>query len=123
MTTLDDVRDELLRFRDERDWKQFHSLKNLIISLNLEAAEVLELVQWKSDGEVDASNGEAQWHHALGEECADVLSYLILVCEAAGIDLLAATIAKIEKNRQRYPAALSRGTALKYDQLDTPGVD
>lgn len=120
MTTLEDIRSALLQFRDERDWKQFHSLKNLIVSLNLEAAEVLELVQWKTDAALETLAAEEKFRNALGEECADVLSYLILVCDACGIDLLSAAAEKIEKNRLRYPVELSRGSASKYDRLTSP---
>lgn len=115
--TLDDIQQQLRHFRDERDWQQFHSLKNLIISLNLEAAEVLELAQWKTDAQFESSLGSIEIRTALADECADVLAYLLLICDAAKIDLLAAAAAKIEKNRQRYPVDLARGTSRKYDRL------
>lgn len=93
-----------LRFRDERDWKRFHTLKNLIVSLNLEAAELLELTQWKTDEELAAQLADAQFHEHLADECADVLLYLVLVAQAGGVDLMAAACAKIEKNALKYPA-------------------
>ena len=72
--------DELTRlvaaFRDARDWAQFHSLRNLIVSLNLEAGELLELTQWKSDAEIDALPIDLYGREALEDECADVLLYL-----------------------------------------------
>jgi NTP pyrophosphatase (non-canonical NTP hydrolase) len=117
MTTLAEVQQLLIDFRDEREWQQFHSLKNLIVSLNLEAAEVLELVQWKTDAQAESLIRDERLHANLRDECADVLSYLLLICEVAGIDLLAATVAKIEKNRVRYPVDLARGSANKYDKL------
>lgn len=93
-----------LRFRDARDWKRYHTLKNLIVSLNLEAAELLELTQWQTDDELEARKGDARFRERLGEECADVLLYLVLVAEAGGIDLMEAARAKIEKNARKYPA-------------------
>lgn len=108
---------DLLAFRDERDWKQFHTLKNLIVSLNLEAAELLELTQWKSDAEVEALPADPAACEALADECADVLLYLLLVAEAAGIDLAAAARAKLAKNAVKYPADKARGSCAKYTEL------
>ena len=115
--SLDDLTKRLLDFRDARDWRQFHSLKNLILSLNLEAGELLELTQWKSE---DAFEGEVEseaTQRRLKEECADVLLYLLLIAERAGIDLQMAAAEKIAANEAKYPVAKSRGTAAKYTQL------
>jgi len=107
----------LLEFRDARDWRQFHSLRNLIISLNLEAAELLELTQWKSDAEIEALPAEAQSAEALRDECADVLLYLLLIADTAGIDLAAAAQAKLLKNAEKYPVDKAFGSRAKYDRL------
>lgn len=115
---LRELTEELLEFRDARNWAQFHTLRNLIVSLNLEAAELLELTQWKSDAEVAALPLDAGAREALGDECADVLLYLLLVAERAGIDLEAAARAKLVKNAQKYPVEKSYGTSRKYTQLD-----
>ena len=109
---------ELLRFRDERNWAQFHTLRHLIVSLNLEAAELLELTQWKSDAEMAALPVDAASREALCDECADVLLYLLLIAENAGIDLEAAARAKLVKNAAKYPADKAWGTSRKYDQLE-----
>jgi NTP pyrophosphatase (non-canonical NTP hydrolase) len=107
----------VLAFRDARDWRQFHSLRNLIVSLNLEAAELLELTQWQSDEEIAAMASDPDRQEALGDECADVLLYLLLLAEAAGIDLAAATRRKLAKNEAKYPVDLAYGSRQKYDQL------
>ena len=107
----------LLKFRDERNWGQFHTLRNLIVSLNLEAAELLELTQWKNDAEVAALPEEANAREALADECADVLLYLLLIAERAGIDLEAAAHSKLAKNAAKYPIEKSYGSLLKYTQL------
>ena len=109
---------ELLRFRDERNWAQFHTLRQLIVSLNLEAAELLELTQWKNDAEMAALPVDAASREALCDECADVLLYLLLIAENAGIDLEAAARAKLVKNAAKYPVNKARGTSRKYDQLE-----
>ena len=117
MTNLDTIRRQLLAFRDERDWKQFHTLKNLIISLNLESAELLELTQWKTDAQLDTLKADPAFREALRDECADVLLYLLLVADEAGIDLLDAAQAKIAKNAARYPVEQAYGSAKKYTEL------
>jgi NTP pyrophosphatase (non-canonical NTP hydrolase) len=117
MTDLDNLKTALLKFRDDRNWKQFHTLKDLIISLNLEAAELLELTQWKTEADLVSLRTDAAFREALRDECADVLLYLLLVCDAAGVDLLDAAARKIEKNAARYPVAESFGSAKKYTQL------
>lgn len=107
----------LRRFRDERDWAQFHTLRNLIVSLNLEAAELLELTQWKSDEEMAALSASPQAQEALRDECADVLLYLLLIADRAGIDLIDAAHRKLEKNAAKYPIEKSYGSSKKYTQL------
>ncbi len=107
---------EILEFRDQRNWAQFHSLRNLIVSLNLEAGELLELTQWKSDAEMAALSASPSAQEALRDECADVLIYLLLIAANAGIDLEAAARAKLAKNAVKYPVARSYGSSRKYSQ-------
>jgi NTP pyrophosphatase (non-canonical NTP hydrolase) len=115
--TLDDLTHRLIEFRDARDWRQFHSLKNLILSLNLEASELLELTQWQSEAEFEAGAKSNEMHLRLKEECADVLLYLLLIAERAGIDIRAAAAEKITTNEAKYPVDRARGTAKKYTEL------
>lgn len=115
----------VLRFRDERDWAQFHTLRNLIVSLNLEAGELLELTQWQSDAEIEAladATADAGKREALADECADVLLYLLLIADRAGIDLDAAARAKLKKNAAKYPVELSRGSRRKYMEIRAASV-
>ena len=107
----------LLKFRDERNWAQFHTLRNLIVSLNLEAAELLELTQWKNDAEMLQLSTDPAAQEALGDECADILLYLLLIAEHTGIDLEKAAQAKLLKNAAKYPVAESYGSSRKYTQL------
>ncbi|HYD94378.1 MAG TPA: nucleotide pyrophosphohydrolase [Noviherbaspirillum sp.] len=123
MADLDTIRTLLFQFRDERNWRQFHTLKNLIISLNLEAAELLELTQWKGDDELAALTADGAFREALRDECADVLLYLLLVADAGGIDLLDAARAKIAKNAARYPVQQAFGSAKKYTELKQAARD
>lgn len=114
----------VLEFRDERNWAQFHSLRNLIVSLNLEAAELLELTQWKSDEEMAAAvNTDDGMREALRDECADVLLYLLLIADKAGIDLEEAALVKLQKNARKYPVAKAYGSSRKYTRLHEPTED
>jgi NTP pyrophosphatase (non-canonical NTP hydrolase) len=117
MSDLNTVKSQLLAFRDERDWQQFHTLKNLIISLNLESSELLELTQWKTDDELASLKSDSKFQQALKDECADVLLYLLLIAEEGGIDLMQAAVEKIRKNAVRYPVEQSYGSAKKYTEL------
>lgn len=115
--TLDELTERLIAFRDSRDWRQFHTLKDLILSLNLEASELLELTQWKTAEQFESEAKTDLMRQRLTEECADVLLYLLLIAERAGIDLQAAAAQKIAANELKYPVDKARGTAKKYTEL------
>lgn len=118
MTDFQALTVKLLEFRDARDWQQFHTLRHLIVSLNLEAGELLELTQWRADAEIEALAAEPAGREALSDECADVLLYLLLIAERSGIDLLAAAEAKLLKNAAKYPVDKARGSRVKYTELE-----
>jgi len=115
--TLEELTAQLIHFRDARDWRQFHSLKDLILSLHLEAGELLELTQWKHPDDFEKAATEEPTLQRLREECADVLLYLLLVAERTGIDLQEAANEKLATNARKYPVEKSRGTSAKYTQL------
>jgi NTP pyrophosphatase (non-canonical NTP hydrolase) len=115
MPTIQEVTEKILQFRKERDWEQFHTPKNLAISLSLEAAEVLEHFQWKSEAEIVEYIKTNKKHVA--EELADVLNYLLLMAHDFDIDLLKACEEKIEANAKKYPIEKAKGKHIKYDKL------
>ncbi len=117
MTSLVALTNRILAFRDARDWQQFHSLKNLIVSLNIEAAELLELVQWKDDVTMERDEADVAFRQRVAEEAADILIYLALIANRAGFDILEAAHRKIEHNEEKYPIHKAHGSAKKYDQL------
>lgn len=117
MGDLENLTRAVLNFRESRDWRQFHSLRNLITSLNLEASELLELTQWKSDAEIDALPEDERSAEALRDECADILLYLLLIADTAGIDLADAARAKLLKNEAKYPVEKAYGSRAKYTEL------
>lgn len=114
MTDLDAIKNLVFKFRDDRDWRQFHTLKNLIISLNLESSELLELTQWKGDEELARSKTDGKFQEQVRDECADVFIYLLLIAGDCGFDLLQAAREKISKNAVRYPVDLCYGSAKKH---------
>ena len=114
--TLEDLSKLVLEFRDQRDWKQFHNPKDMALSLSLEAAEVLELMQWRNGAELEAhlkSNKDR-----LGEELSDVLGWILLLAHDQQIDLADAFEKKIELNKRKYPIEKARGSAKKYTEYD-----
>ena len=111
--TLDDLAHELRRFAAERDWEQFHTSKNLAISLAVEMGELLEHFQWGSDADIAARLQSPDGRAAVAEEMADVLIYLVRLADVAGIDLLDAAAAKLAANAARYPADEVRGSSAK----------
>ena len=113
--SLRDLALQLKRFAQARDWEQFHSPKNLASALIVEAAELLEHFQWKSESESRALSDDER--AAVGSEIADVLLYLVHLSAALGIDPIAAAQDKLVVNEQKYPVDLSRGRSKKYTEL------
>jgi len=98
-TTVQDLKDRVRKFREERGWKD-DDLKDIAISILLESAELLEHFQWVKTGEVI---GNEKWRHAVGEEAADVLFLLMEICEELGIEVSSAFSAKVSKQEKKYP--------------------
>ena len=103
---------EILKFRDDRDWKKFHNPKDLAISISLEAAELLEVFQWSG---ADVSNEGKQ--KKIKEELADVVNYFVLMADACGLDLDEIVREKIKVNEKKYPVEKAKGKSTKYDKL------
>lgn len=104
--------DRIIKFRDDRDWKQFHNPKDLAISISLEAAELLEVFQWS--GEEIGSEGKIE---KIAEELADVVNYCVLMADACNLDLDEIVQKKITVNEQKYPVEKAKGKSDKYDRL------
>lgn len=110
--TLTALRDALRRFADARDWRQFHTPKNLAMALSVEAAELLEHFQWLTAEQ--SAHLDARQKRAVGEEIADVLLYLTRLADVLGIDPIAAAKRKMIINARNYPVHRARGNARKY---------
>ena len=112
MEKFDRINELVKKFRDDRDWKQFHNPKDLAISISLEASELLEVFQWS--GADTSSNNKIE---EIKEELADVVNYCVLMADACGLDLDEIVQTKIEKNNEKYPVEKSKGKSDKYDKL------
>lgn len=105
--------EQILKFRNDRNWKQFHNPKDLAISINLEAAELLEVFQWSAD-DLLCDNKKDK----IKEELADVLNYCILMADTCGFDLDEIIQEKLKKNNEKYPVEKAYGNKGKYTELD-----
>lgn len=109
MKETDEIIKALLKFRNERDWEQFHNPKDLALAISIEAGELLELFLWK---QAEEANPEK-----VKEELADVFAFAFLLAEKYGFDVKEIVFEKIKKNGDKYPVNKAKGTAKKYDEL------
>jgi len=107
--------DALLTFRRERDWEQFHTVRNLSSALCVESAELLDLFRWACDSEITAI--AEQQRSEIENEVADVAIILMYLCHDLDISLEEVVRKKIEVNREKYPVENSKGTSKKYNRL------
>jgi len=111
---VDDLRSNLSTFIDERDWKQFHSPKNLAMALSVEVAEIVEHFQWLT--EEQSQNMPPEKVAEVKQEIGDVMIYLTELSEKLGVDPMEAAKAKLEINERKYPVDLVKGKASKYTE-------
>jgi NTP pyrophosphatase (non-canonical NTP hydrolase) len=109
MKEIEEIIDVLVKFRNERDWAQFHNAKDLALAINIEAGELLELFLWKNAD--DANQDKVK------EELADILAFSFLLANKYGFDVKQIVLDKIKKNGEKYPIDKAKGTAKKYDEL------
>jgi dCTP diphosphatase len=115
MSEIKDITKKILKFRDERDWMQFHDPKNMAVSIILEASELLEHFQWKTKEEVEKyiTQNKAE----IKDEIADIALYLFELADNLGISLAGAMEEKIKKNAAKYPVEKAKGKHTKYNKL------
>lgn len=110
--TFKEIEQKVIEFRNDRNWEQFHQIKDLLLGLNIEVSELQELFLWKSkeqQAEIDIEN--------IRDEVADIAIYLIYISKHYGIDLLEAITNKVDKNSIKYPVEKSRNSNKKYTEL------
>lgn len=109
MSDINEIVEQLVKFRNERDWEQFHNPKDLALALNVEAGELLELFLWK--------NAEEANKEKVKEELADVFAFAFLLAEKYGFDIKEIVLEKIKRNGEKYPVEKAKGTSKKYNEL------
>ena len=114
-TTLTELTDIALAFRAERDWQQFHNPKDVALSMSLEVAELIEIMQWRNGDELK-QHLQANREH-VGQELSDILGWVLLLSHDLQIDLSAAFREKMKQNAEKYPVDKAKGIARKYTEL------
>jgi len=109
MNEITDIVDTILKFRNERDWEQFHNPKDLALAINVEAGELLELFLWKNADEADKEK--------VKEEIADILIFSFLISDKYRFNIKEIILEKIEKNEKNYPIEKVRGSSKKYTEI------
>jgi NTP pyrophosphatase (non-canonical NTP hydrolase) len=103
-------------FRDERDWRQFHTFKDLALALAIETGELQELFLWQQEHDLELKLTDPDFKERLADELADVLGYLLLLADKASIDAGDALVSKISKNALKYPVNKVKGDSRKYNE-------
>ena len=114
---IQEIKEKIKQFIRERDWEQYHHPKELAISLSLEAAELLELFQWKEKQTLEELKNDKELMKKLKEELADIMIYAIDVANYTDIDVSEAIIEKLRKNEEKYPIEKAKGSNKKYNEL------
>ena len=112
---VDEVIKKIIEFREERDWEQFHDPKNLAEAISIEAGELLEQFLWLSTEDSKKIGGSKL--KKVKEEVADILIFIVYMCDALGIELAEEVQKKVEANRKKYPVDKSKGSSKKYTDL------
>lgn len=101
------------QFTSERDWGQFHTVKNIVTSISIESAELCETVQWSDPSTNDVKN-DAKLLSDMADEVADVMTYCLRLCSLLDLDPIEIIHQKSKKNSKKYPVNVSKGSSLKY---------
>ena len=116
-TTIAQLKETVKEFCSEREWDKYHGLKDLAIGIITEASELLELFRFKSETSSEAGMKNEETRMLILDEIADVMFFLVRLCQKYDIDLTSALLGKIESNALRYPVEKSRGSNKKYTEL------
>ena len=115
-TTLKELIEKVIAFRDNRDWEQYHNPKDLAVSLSLEASELLELFQWKDAEEVEGTKSDEKIRQRIKEELGDIFVYALTLCHTYDFDPSEVVLEKLKLNDKKYPVEKVKGKADKYTE-------
>ncbi|MFG1501093.1 nucleotide pyrophosphohydrolase [Halobacteriovorax sp. XZX-3] len=111
------INDLVSKFNEERDWDQFHSIKNLSMALSVEASELVEIFQWLKESESNEVINDPELKSRVEEEISDIFIYLMRIAFKSGIDIESSVMKKIKLNSEKYPIEKAKGSAKKYSEL------
>lgn len=109
MSDIEELREKIVKFTQDRDWDQFHNGKDLALALSIEASELLEAFLWKPAEDVKPEK--------VKEELADVLNYAFLIADKYNLDIKQIILDKLARNAEKYPVEKAKGSAKKYNEL------
>lgn len=115
MSELDELYESVRKFRDDRDWKKFHTPKDIAMDIVVEASELMEHFQWNQGSDLDAYIVSHKEH--ISDELADVLHGVLIMSDELGIDIVKAFHKKMKQNIKKYPADKVKGRNVKYTEL------
>jgi dCTP diphosphatase len=113
---LQKLNSDIETFVNERDWDQFHSVKNLSMALSVESSELLEIFQWMTEKDSNSVKADAKTMQKVEDEVADIFVYLMRIVSKTDIDLEKVVRAKMKKNAEKYPVSVVKGSSKKYDE-------
>ncbi|MCK5581386.1 MAG: nucleotide pyrophosphohydrolase [Candidatus Omnitrophica bacterium] len=116
-TSVNDLKEMMKKFRDARDWGQFHTPKNLVQAMSIEANELMEEFLWKTDEEIEDLLKQDDFRQTVSYELADVMAFCLNFANVTNIDISQAMNEKMIHNQEKYPVEKSKGTATKYHKL------
>jgi len=116
-TNIQELKEKVKKFCDERDWDQFHNIKDLAIALSIESSELLEHFRWKTNDEVKSKMDNPEKLGEIKDEIADILYFLLRIAQMNNIDLSEALNKKLEKNNKNYPVEKAKGSNKKYNEF------
>lgn len=104
-------------FIEQRDWDQFHSIKNLSMALSVETSELVEIFQWLTEEDSNKVKDDSKLKAKVEEEISDIFIYLMRIAIKSGVDIESSVLTKIQRNSEKYPVEKARGNAKKYNEL------
>lgn len=114
---LEKLNSAITKFSEDRDWDQFHSVKNLAMALSVECSELAEIFQWMTEEDSNKAKSNSKVQQKAEEEIADIFIYLLRLTKKLDINLEEAAYSKLKKNAEKYPVELSKGNSKKYNDL------
>ena len=117
VVTISDLKQQVYQFVDERDWNKYHNLKNLSMSVAIEAAELMEIFQWTNEDESERALKDVAFLQRIEQEVADIIIYCLSLANVTNIDISQAVLGKIDQNKAKYPEERVKGNYRKYTEL------